>query len=120
MKRTGPTNIHLRRLIHLLRKKARENGAPIWRRIAELLEKPTRQRAEVNISKINRYTSEGDVVIVPGKVLGSGALNHRVTVAAFAFSEKARRKIEEAGGKIIAIPELINENPRGSRVKIMV
>ncbi|MCD6357256.1 MAG: 50S ribosomal protein L18e [Thermoprotei archaeon] len=120
MKRTGPTNVHLRRLIHLLRKKARENRAPIWRRVAELLERPTRIRPEVNVSKINRYTRDGDAVVVPGKVLGSGVLDHPVTVAAYAFSRRAREKIEAAGGRVLTIPQLIRENPRGSRVRILV
>lgn len=120
MKRTGPTDVHLRRLIHLLRKKAREHRAPIWRRVAELLERPTRIRPEVNVSKINRYTREGDAVVVPGKVLGSGVLDHVVTVAAYAFSRRAREKIEAVGGRVLTIPQLIEENPRGSRVKILV
>ncbi|RLE68201.1 MAG: 50S ribosomal protein L18e [Thermoprotei archaeon] len=119
MKRTGPTNVHLRRLIHLLRKKARENRAPVWRRVAELLERPTRIRPEVNVSRINRYTREGEVVVVPGKVLGSGALDHSVVVAAYAFSRRAREKIEAAGGRALPISKLVEENPRGSRVKIL-
>lgn len=118
MKRTGPTNIHLRRLIHWLRKKSREHGAPIWRRVAELLERPTRIRVEVNVGKINRYTREGDVVVVPGKVLGCGTLDHSVTVAAWAFSKRAREKVE-AVGRAITIEQLVEENPRGSNVKIM-
>jgi len=120
MKRTGPTNVHLRRLVHYLRKKARENKAPIWRRVAELLERPTRLRLEISLSKINRYTVEGDTVIVPGKVLGSGMLTHKVIVAAYAFSRKAREKIVAAGGEVLTIPQLVERNPRGSGVKILV
>lgn len=119
MKRTGPTNVHLRRLVHYLRRKARENKAPIWRRVAELLERPTRGRPEVNISKINRHTSDGDTVVVPGKVLGSGTLNHRVVVAAYAFTRKAQAKIETAGGEAITIPQLVERNPKGSGVRIL-
>lgn len=120
MKRTGPTNVHLRRLIHYLRKKARENKAPIWRRVAELLERPTRLRPEINLSKINRYTVEGDTVVVPGKVLGSGVLTHRVIVAAYTFSKKAREKILAAGGEVLTISQLVERNPRGSGVKILI
>lgn len=119
MKRTGPTNVYLRRLIGYLRKKAREYEAPIWRAVAEYLEKPTRIRPEVNVSKINRHTSPGDVVVIPGKVLGSGVLKHQVVVAAYSFSKKAREKIESAGGRAITIPQLIEENPRGRGVRIM-
>lgn len=119
MRRTGPTNIVLRKTINELYKAARRNNAPIWRAIAELLEKPRRQRIVVNVSKINRYTSEGDVVVVPGKVLGAGVLDHPVTVAAVAFSRKAVEKIKVAGGRPMFILDLVKENPRGSNVKII-
>lgn len=119
MKRTGPTNLYLRRLIHTLRKAARENKANIWRRVAELLSKPTRSSVEVNVSKINRYSSEGETVIVPGKVLGSGELDHPVTVAAWRFSRKAYEKILRKG-RALTIPELLKENPKGRGVKIIV
>ncbi len=120
MKRTGPTNIILRRTIRVLRKAARANKAPIWRVVAEWLEKPRRQRVAVNVSKINRYTGPNDVVVVPGKVLGAGRLDHPVTVAAIAFSQQALEKIRAAGGRAIHILQLLEENPRGSRVKIIV
>ncbi len=119
MKRTGPTNIHLRRLVHYLRKSARKNNAAIWKSVAETLWKPRRRKVAVNLSKINRYTIEGETVIVPGKVLGSGVLEHKVTVAAWAFSKKAKEKINEVGGRAISIEELVKENPRGSGVKVI-
>ncbi len=119
VKRTGPTNIVLRKMVRLLRKYAKENDAPIWRTIAEALEKPTRKRITVNVSKINRHTNEGDVVVVPGKVLGAGRIDHAVTVAALSFSEQAIRKIKEAGGRVLNILELVEENKKGSNIKII-
>ena len=119
VKRTGPTNIVLRKMVRLLRKYAKENDAPIWRTIAEALEKPTRKRITVNVSKINRHTNEGDVVVIPGKVLGAGRMDHAVTVAALSFSEQAIRKIKEAGGRVLNILELVEENKKGSNIKII-
>ena len=119
VKRTGPTNIVLRKMVRLLRKYAKENDAPIWRAIAEALEKPTRKRITVNVSKINKHTNEGDVVVVPGKVLGAGRIDHAVTVAALSFSEQAIRKIKEAGGRVLNILELVEENKKGSNIKII-
>lgn len=120
MKRTGPTNYVWRKTIRLLRKEAKVNGAKIWRYVAELLERPTRRRVAVNVSKINRCTKDGDVVVVPGKVLGSGLLNHRVTVAAMTFSKGALMKIRVAGGRAMHILELVRENPKGSYVKVII
>ena len=119
-KRTGPTNIVLRRTIRVLRKYARQHRAPIWRYVAELLERPRRLRIVVNVSKINRYTDKGDVVVVPGKVLGAGSIDHPVTVAAVGFSKQAVEKIRAAGGRVLHILQLLEENPRGSRVKIII
>lgn len=120
MKRTGPTNIYLIRLIRWLRKQYRKHGAPIWLRVAELLDKPRRQRIVVNVSKINRYTKPGALVVIPGKVLGAGKIDHPVTVAALSFSASARQKIEEAKGRCISIKELVELNPKGSNVQIIV
>ncbi len=119
VKRTGPTDINLRRLIRYLKKRSNEENVRIWKDVAWRLERPRRQRAEVNISRINRHTKEGDTVIVPGSVLGAGKLEHKVVIAAWKFSEGARQKITEAGGEAITIAELLERNPKGSGVIIM-
>jgi len=118
-RKTEITNPELIRLIRFLRKKSRENEAPIWRRVAEILSKPKRRRIAVNISRISRYTKENDEVVVPGKVLGSGIINHPVKVAAFDFSNQARSKIMKAKGKCLTIAELAEMNPKGTNVKII-
>ena len=83
------------------------------------LEKPARQKRVVNLSRINRYTKENEIVVVPGKVLGSGALDHKLTIAAYQLSEQAKNKIEEAGAKIISLLELSEEKPNGKRIRII-
>jgi len=103
----------------MLRKASKQYGAPIWRRVAELLEKPTRQRIEVNLSEINRYTQKGDYIVVPGKVLGAGIIDHPVTVAALNFSKSAKAKIEAAGGRALTFDQILAEKPDGSDVKIL-
>jgi len=115
----GATNPQLRKLVFQLRKSWRAHGARIWLDVARRLARPRRRRIAVNISRINRYTSEGDVVVVPGKVLGAGLLKHPVTVAAFAFTKSAKEKITQAGGRCISIQELVRLNPKGSGVKII-
>jgi len=113
------TNPERARTVKLLRKLAREKKAKVWRRIAEMLEKPVRRRCAVNLSRINRYTKPGDVAVVPGKALGTGFLDHPVTIAAFSFSAKAREKIEAAGGRCLSLEQLASANPKGSNVKIL-
>jgi len=57
--------------------------------------------------------------VVPGKVIGTGKIDHPITVAAFSFSEKAKEKIKVARGKAISLLQLIKKNPKGSNVKII-
>ncbi|MFP3173455.1 MAG: 50S ribosomal protein L18e [Vulcanisaeta sp.] len=117
---TGPTNEELRMLIRFLRRAANEYKAGIWDYVADLLEKPTRQRVEVNVGRINRLVNDGDVVVVPGKVLGHGALSKKVTIAAWSFSKGALDSIKKAGSEAISIPELVRRNNRGSNVKVIM
>ncbi len=118
MRKTKSTNPELVKLIGFLNKKAREKETAIWRDIAQRLAKPRRKNTTVNLSRLNRYTQKSETVIVPGKVLAAGEIHHRITVAAFAFSEKAMEKIGAANGKCLSIYELVEKNTTGSDVKI--
>jgi len=120
VKRTGPTNPMLKKLIEELKRKSLEENVRIWKRIAEILEKPTRRRVEINLKHIEREAKEGETIVVPGVVLSEGRLTKKVTIAAWKFSAKAKEKIEKAGARAISIEELVKENPKGSSVRIMV
>ncbi|MDI6888272.1 MAG: 50S ribosomal protein L18e [Methanocellales archaeon] len=113
------TNPRLTKLIETLKARSREENVSIWRSVAERLERPTRRYAEVNISKINRHTSKNETVLVPGKVLGAGALDHPVTVAALSFTPSANDKITSAKGECTLIEELIEKKPSGKGVRII-
>ncbi len=119
MKKLTKTDPNLMTLIDELKRESREKETAIWRDIALRLEKPSRNWAEVNLSRLERYCNDGDVIVVPGKVLGAGSLNKKLTVAAFRFSDSAKKAIEEAGGKNLSIMDLVKENPEGSGVRIM-
>ena len=112
------TNYQLKGLIEELKKVSAENGTALWKRIALDLEKPTRSSRIVNLSRLNRYTKDKYVVVVPGKVLGTGELDHNVTVAAFSFSGSAKEKIN-SNGKAMTLRELLNTNPKAQKVKII-
>ncbi len=106
-------------LIKELKRVAKKENAKIWKAVAKELSRSRKNRREVNVYKINRFTNENEVVVVPGKVLGSGNLEHKVEVAAFKFTQGAKEKIEQAGGKISSIQELVRKNPKGSNVRII-
>jgi len=111
-------NDRLMELLQLLKKTAIENDAAVWKRVAVELEKPTRRRRIVNIYKIDKYVREGETVVVPGKVLGTGELSKKLNVAAFSFSGDAAEKIG-AKGKAMTIQELVEKNPKGKNIRLM-
>jgi large subunit ribosomal protein L18e len=120
MRRTGPTNINLRLLIKELNKYAKNYNAPIWSYVAEILSRPARKRVVVNLSKLNRYVNDGDVVVVPGKVLGGGNLTKKITLATVSISLTALEKVRESGSRVIHIRDLVKEYPKGSGVKVII
>ncbi len=84
-----------------------DKRAKLWKRLHKLASKPTRQRVEVDLYKIDRHSVENDNVIVPGKVLSAGSLGHAVSISAIAFSEKALAGIEGSNGKVVPIEEMM-------------
>ncbi|WP_306059551.1 50S ribosomal protein L18e [Natronococcus wangiae] len=115
---SSKTNPRLNDLIAELKSTSRETDADIWRDVADRLEKPRRTHAEVNLGRIERYAREEETVVVPGKVLGSGALQKNVTVAAVDFSSSAETKIEQVGDTV-PLEQALEENPEGSNVRVI-
>lgn len=112
---TGPSNVNVRKLARELWKTQK----PIWRRVSRRLMKPKRShRIEANLARLNKNTKEGDVVVIPGKVLGGGDLDHKITVASLKASQSAKEKLAQAECELIDIPTLLDRNPEGSGVKL--
>jgi len=117
--RTGLTNPVFRRQIAVLEKTYRETKKKIWKDLAERLMRSRRQRPSVNLIKINRYAREGEIVAVPGKVLGYGNVDKPLTIAALSYSKNALNKVKLVGGKIITFEDLVKMNKDGKNIRIM-
>ena len=117
VKRTGPTNLHLQNLIAEVKKHSLKSN--LWRRVAGDLSKSTRQRRVVNLYKINQFARDGEIILVPGKVLSLGDLDKKVEVAAFQFSSSAKDKILKSNGVVMSIQDLLQKNPEGKKVRIL-
>jgi large subunit ribosomal protein L18e len=107
------TNSDLVNTIIVAKKK---NG---WLEIAGILSSPRVKKINVNLDKINEETKEGEIVVVPGKVLSEGELNKKLKIVAFNFSEKAKEKILNAKGEVLNILDEIKKNPEAKGVKII-
>ena len=74
---------------------------------------------EVNIGRISRLVKDDQVIFVPGKVLGTGVIDKKVTVGAHSFSESARSKIVASGGTVLSVQDFVKEFPDGRGVKLV-
>ena len=119
VKKNNKTNPALISLINELKKQSKEKDVSIWKDVALRLEKPSRNWAEVNLNNINKHVNDKETALVPGKVLSTGNLDKKITIAAWSFSEKSKEKIKKAGGKTITIDELMKNNPDGKNIRIM-
>lgn len=106
-------------LIADLKNKGRENEAPLWRDIALRLEKPSRNWAQVNVSKLDQHVRDGEHVVIAGKLLGTGEVTKAHTVVAFNASASAVEKISAAGGKVLTLQEGVAAFPKGEKCRIL-
>jgi len=116
LKPTGPSNINTRKLIRNLWK----SKTRIWRRVSEILAKPSRNRQEINLYRLNKLTKDNDVVVIPGKILGAGTLDHPITISSLMVSELALTKLTESKSKHMSIEEMMKKYKKGSNVKILI
>lgn len=107
------TNKDLVRTIICAKKKAK------WLEVAMILSGPRVKKVAVNLTKINEEAEDGEVVIVPGKVLSEGDLDKKIKIAALSFSEKAKEKILNSKGEILSIFDEIKSNPEAKKVRII-
>jgi len=107
------------KLMQFLKKASKEKDSEIWLALIEQLSKSKRNLRVVNLNRIDRFTKEGEVIVVPGKVLGIGSLNHQVSVGALSFSKEAAKKIRDLGGKCLTIPEIYELKKSNAEVKII-
>jgi large subunit ribosomal protein L18e len=114
------TNIQLKSLVTELRKLSNQENKKLWAKVAEEFQKPTRNSRSINLNKINHLTKENDIVIVPGKVLGNGELQHKITIAAFKISSQAHEKLKESKSEFYFLDDFIKNNPKVKNVRILV
>ena len=113
------TNQIVIQMVKTLRGASKKNNAPIWERLADLALKPTRAKRTINLGQLDKFVSDNDVIIVPGKVLGTGSLSHKITLCSFSISTTGAKKITESGSKVLDISQIIKNHPTGKGVKII-
>ena len=90
------------------------DGHPLAKKLNRLVSLPKRKRVKVNVHKINKYSKDGESLIVPGKVLSIGKMDHKVNIAAVNYSEKAMKSLTESGSKVLPLREMLKR--KGIRI----
>jgi large subunit ribosomal protein L18e len=109
----------LRHASVMLEKAAKKQDAPIWMEASSLLSNPEKTRVEINLGRISRIAEDGQALFVPGKVLGTGTMDRKVIIGAFAFSAQARSKIKASGGSALSVEQFLKKYPKGSGVRLV-
>ena len=113
------SNPLMRGAIVKLEKAGSGGRAPVWNASARMLGAPAGRRVEVNLGRLSRISKQGEPIFVPGKVLGFGTLDKKLTVGAFSFSAAARSKIVAAGGVALSVAQFLDKFPEGKGVKLV-
>jgi large subunit ribosomal protein L18e len=107
------------RLAHSLAKHSKQSKQSIWDVASSKIEGARQNRSLVNVGEISRNTKDGGKVLVAGKVLGAGEIDHKVTVGAYSFSEGAKSKITKSGGKCFNLQDFMNDTKSVKNVVIL-
>ena len=113
------SNSTLVKTILELKEASRKNKAPLWRSIANRLEGSSRNWPSVNVSKLEYNINKNGKAIIPGKLMGTGIVTKKMTVAAYSFTDSAKEKIQSAGGKCLTYNEMIKATPKGTNVTVI-
>jgi len=80
--------------------------------LASKLAVPTRKRIALNLDEISRESKDGETIIVPGKVLGTGKIDKKIKIIALNFSKQAEEKIKKAKLHAETIKEALEKNKK--------
>jgi len=98
---------------------AKKTGAPFWLQAAGILSGPRRLKTAINLDEIEALTSEGDSIVVPGKILSQGEISKKIAVVALAFSEKAKEKLLKTKSHAVSILDEIKKNPDAKGLRFL-
>ncbi|MBS3066093.1 50S ribosomal protein L18e [Candidatus Pacearchaeota archaeon] len=90
-----------------------------WMKLAKLLSQSTKKHSSVNLEEIDKQTSMGDTVLVPGKVLSLGGITKKLKICSFGISKEALEKLKKTKSEWVNILEEIKKNPRAEGLKII-
>lgn len=101
--------------VELIRELKKQKSS-FWTAVANQLSMPKTRLVEINLERLNKLTKAKEIVLVPGKILGKGTLNHEITLACFKITADAKQKIGKT--KLVKIKDLLKEKTSNIRLII--
>lgn len=95
------------------------NNNKAWNKIAFILSGATRNYSSINLKEIDKKTTAGDTVIIPGKVLSTGSLTKKVRICALGISAVAKEKLKESKSEFASILDEIKSNLKAEGIKVI-
>lgn len=92
---------------------------PAWMKYAKIFSMSTKRHSSVNLRDIDKQTSMGDTVLVPGRVLSVGDMTKKVKICSFGISQQALEKLKKTKSVWCSIIDEIKSNPRAEGMKVM-
>ena len=92
---------------------------PSWLKFVKLLSQSTKKYSSINLAEIDKQTSMGDIVLVPGKVLSLGEITKKIRVCSFGISSEALEKLKKTRSEWVHIMDEIKKNPKAEALKII-
>ena len=90
-----------------------------WFKVAADLSGSRRNRANLNLEEIDKGAKEGDLIVIPGKVLSVGKVTKKIKISALNFSEGAKQKLKESKVEFNSILDEIKSNPSAKGIKVL-
>nr|AQS33378.1 hypothetical protein [uncultured archaeon]AQS34158.1 hypothetical protein [uncultured archaeon] len=92
---------------------------PAWESTAKILAGPTRKQSSLNLFEIEKKVSQGDTILIPGKILSKGELTKQIDIVALSISKEAKEKLAKSKSKFRTIKEEIQKNKKMEGVKVL-
>ncbi len=117
MKALDKKNLQTQKLVEGLYKLSKDKKKEVYAVVAKSLQSPTRKIAGVNLLKLQKssHVVDGDIVVTPGKLLGVGTLDKKITIYANGFSESTKAKFKN----VKLLSDLIKDNVDYKKIKII-
>lgn len=76
----------------------------------KFVSKPRKERVSITLGRLNKYASDSENIIVPGKILATGVLGKKFTVAAIEYSTSATHQLKAAGCQVVSLEEMLKKD----------